>query len=239
MSKFSIDGEDESMLGKMNTVEVVSGTTFWKCCLYLVIIIVMLFFTSLITCVTNDECRNHIPTVNNMLNSTLVAPYIDGGLYASLGLHLLVVTGLYHMICPKFPYYAYMQLFFASCIYLSIIITMLVFPFTRWQSNWANLSILVSTTLWMTLVWISLFRYYRARPMSSKSVLTKFNALSLVLFFLCALIYIVLRSTHLHIVPKDDGILVVEIVGGLAFLAYMILCAIHIGSGQIQISFKE
>jgi len=242
-TKFTID-EDENInemekrltdFDEMNQPSFTSVTRLWKLIVILIIIISVLFFTSLIICVTNNQCRNHIPTINNMLNSTFVTPYVVSGMNAALGLHLVTTSGLYYMTAPKFPYWGYLQLFFAAAIYLSVIITMMVFPFTGWQVNWANVSIIMSLLLWMIVVLVSLFRYYRTRT-SSKQRLVKFNGILCLLYFLCALIYIVLRAVpDLDIVPRDDGLLVVEIVGGLAFFGFMILCALHVAGLEIQI----
>lgn len=241
-TKFTIDEDEGGEMGKrladfdeMNQPSFTSVTKLWKLVVVLIIIIVILFFTSLIICVTNDQCRNHIPTVNNMLNSTFTTPFVVSGMNAALGLHLVTATGLYYLTESKFPYWSYLQLFFAAAIYLSIIVTMMVFPFTGWQINWANVGIIVSLWLWMLIVLVSLFRHYRART-SPKQSLVKWNGVALLFFVVCSFIYLVLRGIpQLDVIPKDDGILVVEIVGGISFFAFMILCGIHVGGLEIQI----
>lgn len=241
--KFTIEDDEEkgemakrlTDFDEMNHPSFTSVTKLWRLVLVLIIIIVVLFFTSLIICVTNDQCRNHIPTVNNMLNSTFTTPFVVSGMNAALGLHLVTSAGLYYLTEAKFPYWSYLQIFFAAAIYLCIIVTMMVFPFTGWQINWANVSIIVSIWLWLLIVLVSLFRHYQSRT-SPKQRLVKWNGVALLLFFICSLIYIVLRGVpHMGIVPRDDGILVVEIVGGIAFFCFMILCGLHIGGLEIHI----
>lgn len=210
-------------------------TKLWRLLAVLILIMVVLFITSMILCFTNDQCRNHIPTVSNMLNSTFSAPYLTSGMNAALGLHLITSTGIYYMTEHNAFLWSYLQIFFALSMYLCVIITLLVYPFTGWETNWANLSIILTTIMWMTCVAVALWRHYN-RKMSWKQRLVRWNVMFLVLFLLCSIVYIVLRSVHMHIVPKDDGILVVEIMGGISFFFFMILCVVHIAGLQISIN---
>lgn len=241
-TKFTIDEDEHIDMDKrltdfdeLNQPRFKTVTKLWRLLALLVMVICMLCLTSIIICATNNQCRNHIPTVSNMLNSTLVAPFITGGLYGTLGLHLVIASGFYYMLHQQHPYWSYLQLFFADTIYLSVIITMLVYPFTGWQMNWAIVTILVTVALWMLIVLLSLIRYYQRRT-SAKQRLVKFNGILCLLYIVCSIIYIVLRGIpDLGIIPRDDGILVVEIIGGLSFFLFMILCVIHIGGLEIQI----
>lgn len=201
----------------------------------LIILIGVLFFTSMMLCVTNDQCRNKIPTISNMLNSTFTTPFVVSGMNAGLGLHLVTTTCLYSMTRVYVMIWATLQLFLAFAIYFSVIITMMVFPFTGWESNWANLSVILSITMWMAAVMLCLYRFY-GRKLDRKRGLLRWNVVLLVLFILCTIVYITLRSVgSMGIVPRDDGILVVEIVGGMSFFIFMSLLLVHIGSLEIQI----
>ena len=233
----SSDDEDNIRLShfdEQNNPNQGVTTKLWRMLAVLLFIMVALFFTSMILCFTNDHCRNHIPTVSNMLNSTFSAPFITSGMNAALGIHLITSAGIYYMTEHKAFLWSWMQMFMACGMYLCVIITMLVFPFTGWETNWANLAIIITTILWMTCVVVALWRYYN-RKMSGKKRLVRWNVAFLVLFLLCSIIYIVLRSVHMSVVPKDDGIVVVEIVGGISFFLFMILCVIHIAGLQISI----
>lgn len=202
----------------------------------LIVLMVVLFFTSMMLCVTNDQCRNNIPTLSNMLNSTFTTPFVVSGMNAGLGLHLISSWCLFSMTSVHVYIWSMLQVFLAVALYFSVIITMLVFPFTGWESNWANVTVILSLILWMLSVMLCLYRFY-GRRLQGRRGLLRWNVFLFVLFFSCALVYIVLRSVgSLGIVPKDDGILVVEIVGGLSFFAFMVLLLVHIGGMTVHLS---
>lgn len=231
------DDEDSVRLGhfdEQNNPNYGVTTKLWRMLAVLLVIVIILFFTSMILCFTNNQCRNHIPTVSNMLNSTFSAPFITSGMNAALGIHLITASGIYYMTEYNAFLWSWMQMFMACGMYLSIIITMFVFPFTGWETNWANLSIIITAALWMVCAIVALWRYYN-RKISRKQKLVRWNFALFVVFLLCAISYIVVRAVPLDIVPKDDGILVIEIIGGISFFCFMILCVIHIASLQISI----
>lgn len=201
----------------------------------LIVLVAVLFFTSIMLCVTNDECRSNIPTISNMLNDTFTTPFVVSGMNAGLGLHLITSWCLYSMTCVHVYLWSMLQAFFAVAVYFSIIVTMFVFPFTGWELNWANLTVIFSLILWMASVMLCLYRYY-GRKMQGRRGLLRWNVVFFVVFLLCSIVYIALRSVgSLAMVRKDDGLLVVEIVGGLSFFMFMILMLVHIGRMTIHL----
>ena len=204
----------------------------WKMLVFLIGLIVLLFASSMILCGINNECRNHIPTMANMLNSTFSTPFLVSGLNAALGLHFITVLGLHQLTEPKAHYWSILQVFFAILIYASVVITLFVFPFTGWPSNWANVAIIVTFSLWELLVIMSLYR-------SRKQQYIRWYLSMFCFYAACSLCYIVLRAVpNLSIVPRDDGILVVEIVSGLAVLGFFSICIAQISSATIEIHAK-
>lgn len=201
----------------------------------LIALIVVLFFTSMMLCVTNDECRNKIPTLSNMLNSTFTTPFVVSGMNAGLGLHMITTWCLYSMTSVHVYLWSMLQVFLAIAVYFSVIVTMFVFPFTGWEANWANLAVIFSLVLWMVSVMLCLYRFY-GRKLQGHRGLLRWNVVFFALFAMCTIVYIALRSVgSLGIVPKDDGLLVVEIVGGLSFFAFMVLMLVHIGRMTVHL----
>ena len=212
------------------------GIKLWKVLAAFCLVIVLLCTTSLVLCISEDQCRNNIPTINNMLNSTFTTPYVISGMNSALGLHMILVFALYSLTQVHSIMWSWMQLFTALLVYTSLILTLLVFPFTKWENNWAEVSVIVTLTVWMVVVMTSLYRYY-GRKLDRKRKYLRINVGLFVLYVVCSLIYIILRSIgSMGIVPRDDGLLVVQLIGGLSIFGFMLICMIHVSHMTIQMS---
>jgi hypothetical protein len=204
-----------------------AGIQTWKVFVFLFALIAFLIIASAIICGTDSKCTHNIPTVKNMLNSTMSTPFIVSGLNAALGVHLVTSTFLYWTTTVKAPYWSSLQMISAIIMYATCIITLFVLPFTSWQNNWANVATLVALVFWMVFVQISLKR-------NRKSVVVLFTVM--LLYMVCVLIYIIVRAVP-DIPPegRDVGILVVELIGGLAITAFMFVCITHIYNMKIHV----
>lgn len=196
-----------------------------------VVLCAMLFASGAIVCGTDVQCRNHVPTVHNMLNSTTTAPYITVAFCFALFIHLILSAFIY-IDCRKRAYYwCALQLVCAVLMYVCMFVTLFVLPATGWTNNWANIPVLVFIALWMLCSNVALSRARtRRRCIGTQIALDA-------LFGCCALIYIVVRAVPtLEIPNKDAGILVVEVVGGLAVLAYLCLCIYQVRNAGMTMS---
>lgn len=224
---------DESILAEDEGTQQSKGYALWKVMLVLIGLACFLFMSSAILCGINVECRNHIPTLHNLMNSTFSTPFVVSGMNAVLGLHFISSVSLYQLTEARTRYWSLLQVGLACCIYLSTIITLFVFPFTGWEMDWANLSIIISTMLWQSVVVLCLWRHYAVH--ASRRTLLKWSIACIVLYASCSLIYIVLRGVQtLSLVARDDGMMVVEIVAGLSFLLFMGFVVVHTARVRLQ-----
>lgn len=194
--------------------------------LVLALVVVTLFVASAIVCATNTTCLSRIPTVNNMLKSPIITPYVITALNTVGVIHLIVSLGLYSVTVEKAPHLSRLQLLFAALIYVAAGVTLFILPFTAgWDANWGNLAILVAVAIWMVAVQISTIRGKPFDPIPPG--IWRWQVASMLLYDACAITYIVLRAVDLPYVNKSVGILVCEIVGGLAvtmfFLAIVLI----------------
>ncbi len=190
----------------------------WKIFLALFAIILFMFITSSIICGSSLECRYHIPTVSNMLNSTIATPFLISGFNAAIGFHFLTVIFLYCMTISGAYYWSILQVSSGMIIYASLVVTLFIIPFTGWEHNWANVAVLSGLALWMIMAQVSIKRGLRT---SSKKMLIPF------LFYCsCVITYIVVRgvSADLPENGRDIGMMVCEIVGSISFIVFMLMC---------------
>ncbi len=117
----------------------------------------------------------------------------------------------------------------AALLYISVVVTLFVFPFTDWDRNWANVSILVSLNLWMVFVVIALKRFYRHR-IDNKRKLLAASLFCNGLYFLSSLAYVVLRQR------TEDWLLVSEILSAIAIGGFLVLSLAHIWNLEFSIS---
>ena len=198
----------------------------WKIFLFLFVIILFLFVSSAIVCGTDDGCRSNIPTIQNMLTSNLSVPFVISGLNVVLGIHLLISTFLFFTTNIKAPHFSALQVLSAVFSYVSCIVALFVLPFTGWANDWVNVSTIVILAFWMCFAQVSLKRnLYSIRWFS----------LMTIIYICCIIPYIVVRAVpDIPIYGKDVGLLVIEIVGGLSFVLFMILCIRHIYKMEIR-----
>jgi hypothetical protein len=194
----------------------------WKIFIFLFAIVLFMFITSSIICGSNVECRYHIPTVSNMLNSTISTPFLISGFNVAIGFHLLTSASLYCTTIAYAYYWSVLQFAFAVVVYSTCFITLFIIPFTGWENNWANLSILVSLIIWMILAHLSIKRTF---PRTANG----WSAIPFYTFCSCVLIYIIVRAVpNLPENGRDIGMMVMEIVGSISFIAFMGMCVWYI-----------
>lgn len=188
----------------------------WKIFATLFAIILFMFITSAIICGSNEECRYHIPTVSNMLNSTMTTPFLISGFNTAIGFHMLTVVSLYCMTVGTAYYWSILQASTAVLVYASLVITLFIIPFTGWEYNWANLGALVGLVLWMGTAQVSIIRGFHT---SFRQTLIPF-----VLFVSCVIVYIAVRSAVHGVNERDVGLVVTESIGCVSFVVFMLMC---------------
>lgn len=224
--KFNVLSEEDSRTSDWIKV--------WKILATIATFGIIAILTGIIICTISDDCRNHIPTMSNMLNATITSPYVVFGMTSGMFVHGGTVFCLFGMTKDHVWIWSWAQVIFAGLTCICLLITMFVFPFTGWERNWANVSVILCVILWMITIMVCLYRYYR-RKIQRKRVTLRFLLFFFSLFVACVIVYVVLRSIgSLHIVPKDDGILVVELVGGISFFLFEALCIFQIVKLELQ-----
>jgi hypothetical protein len=204
----------------------------WKIMLTMTGLVVFVLAGSAIICGTDDKCRNHVPTVQNMLNSTLSTPFFITGVNVALGAHFIIAVSITYVTKARAMYWGVLQMTSAIVIYFCCIATLFVMPFVGWQNNWTNVTILIAIALWMVLSQISLRRGLR------NTIRWGFNIMYL--YIVCVIPYIVVRAIpDLPIQGKDAGLLVCEIVGALSFVMYMCVCLAHVYNVSIRLYHPE
>lgn len=191
----------------------------WRILLGISLLVFILLITSILVCGTNEVCRARLPTLNNLLNSTFVAPFMVTALNSILSLHLFTAMGIYYKTENR------IQLICAMAVYVSVVITMFVFPFTNWSQNWANVTIIFTLSIWMLVTLLALRRFYRHRINGRRNMLL-WSTCMWVLYVTGSVIYIVLRS-----LPPETagaGLLIVEIASGIGLCGFLLSCVGHI-----------
>ena len=148
---------DQELLGGTHNTPSVP-IPIWKILLVMTGLVVFVLTGSAIICGTDNQCRNHVPTAQNMLNSTLSTPFFITGVNFALGAHFLIAASITYVTKGRSPYWAALQMTSAIIIYFCCIATLFVMPFVGWQNNWTNVTILVAIAIWMALAQISLRR---------------------------------------------------------------------------------
>jgi hypothetical protein len=204
------------------------GIAVWKIFTFLGFLLVFLFGGAGIICGTDSKCRNYVPTVQNMLNSTFATPFVVSGFYTVLGGHFVVSVCLYSATSVRSYYWSGLQLVAAALIYFCCVVTLFVLPFTGWPNNWANVSILVAIALWMLCVQVSMRR-------GLHRLLIGYPFVAQYVYYACVIPYIVVRAVpDIPVQGKDAGILVCEVVGGVALLVFMAMLVAHVWSMRIR-----
>lgn len=209
----------------------IKNIPLYRVFLFFILLVVILIITTILVCGTDQTCRKTVPTLNNLLNSALVAPFLVTGLNAILGLHLFVSVGIYYMTQIKTPKWARVVLLTSILTYISIVVTLFVFPFTSWEKDYANYLIILFITLWMLTINICLKIFYEHSLFEKKHLFIWTIGCTSV-YIVASLVYIILRSGF----PNElSGILVVEILSGLSFFIFIVLCLAHIWKMEIKI----
>lgn len=217
----------------LETIPPSRPVPLWKIYVILSSMILAFFAGSAIICGSDVQCRNHIPTVGNMLNSTMIAPFLITGFNAAIGIHFITVVGIYNVAMHKALYWALLQSFAAIMVYASTVATLFVLPFTGWSNNWANVFILVNILVWMIVAQIALAQGLRHRRMWPFVSMT-------ILFFLCLIPYVVVRAVpDIPLPNKDVGLLVCEMIGGLSLGFFVLACILHVWNVQIKVYHPE
>lgn len=204
----------------------------WKILLLLSGLVIFVLAGSAIICGTDDKCRNHVPTVQNMLNSTLSTPFFITGVNVALGGHFIIAACITYVTKGRAYYWGVLQMASAVIIYFCSIATLFVMPFVGWQNNWTNVTILAAIAVWMILAQIALRRGLR------NPIRWGFNIMWL--YVICLIPYIVVRAVpDIPIQGKDAGILVCEIVGSLSLVLYMCVCLAHVYNVTVRLYHPE
>lgn len=200
----------------------------WQILLGCLLLVIFAFVGSAIVCGTDAACTNHLPTVANMLNSTMALPFVVTGFNTGFAIYFLIVFAIASVTRVKAPYWAIIQSFLSIIVFVCVFFTLALSTYVRWKYNWANISILVSLAVWMLAAQIALRRGLRETRRWSFTIMY--------LYCVCILIYIVVRAVPTLPIPnKDIGILVCEIVGGLSVALYIFVCFWHVKNARVHV----
>lgn len=196
----------------------------WRILFSISLLIVLLLISSILVCGTNQVCRAHLPTLNNLLQSSFVSPFLITALNSILSLHLFTSMGIYYKTGSR------LSILSAVIVYISVVITMFVFPFTDWSKNWANITIIVALILWMIITVLALKHFYRHRLVNRRKMLF-FSGCTCFLYTCSSIMYIVCRGVG----ATDTLILISEIFSGFGIAGFLMLCVAHIWDLQFKI----
>jgi hypothetical protein len=202
----------------------------WRILVGISLLIAVLLVSTILVCGTNEQCRARIPTLNNLLHSTFVAPFLITSMNAVLSLQLFISVGIYYKTQRKAPHWSRIVMLTSIMVYVSVVITLFVFPFTDWDGNYANVTIIVSLNLWMIALIVSLRSFYRHRIDNKHKVLFLSKICCLV-YALASLAYVLLRVFPVY----EKILLVAEIFSALALGAFLIASLAHIWSLEFSI----
>jgi len=200
----------------------------WRILISISLLIIVLLSSTVLVCSTNEQCRARIPTLNNLLHSTFVAPFLITSLNCLLSLQLFVSVGVYYKTQVKARHWSRLLMLTSILVYVSVVITLFVFPFTDWDKNWANITIIVSLNLWMITLIVCLRRFYRHRIDNKRNKLF-FSTGFCIMYTLASLGYIVLRFL------QESWLLVTEILSAIAIGGFLMLSLAHIWNLEFSI----
>ena len=204
----------------------------WRIVVSISLLIIVLLASTVVVCGTNEICRARIPTLSNLLNSTFVAPCLITSLNCLLSLQLFLSMSIFYKTRVKAPYWSRLQMLASTLVYVSVVITLFVFPFTDWSKNWANITIIVSLNVWMAVIIISLRRFYRHR-IDSKQNMLFFSTCFCMLYALSSVSYIIIRVVS----PEFEAwLLITEIFSAIAIGGFLVLCLGHVWNLEFSIS---
>lgn len=198
----------------------------WILQLVLLVLFILFFIGSIALCGISNTCRGHIPTLNNMLNSVVAVPYIMCALNTMIGIHFITVLALFYKTNASSYYWSRLQVIMAMIVYLCTAITLFVYPYTGWESNWANISISFTYLLWEIICMRAIWRCEK------KPLHVGWMLLSTLFYALNLIVYIVLRAIPNNL---DIGILVTELLMGCSVLIFMGLCILQVFQMEISL----
>jgi len=216
----------------LNVDENVHTIPLWRIVVSIFGLIIILLLSTAIVCGTNAVCRSNIPTLGALLDSPLIAPFIVTAMNSVLSLHLFVSMGIYYMTENNGYIVARVQMVSSILVYVSIVVTLFVFPFTSWDRNWANMTIIVALAFWMLNVILCLRKHYKYKA-NAKRRLVNVQIGICVLYVLLSIAYVILRA-----LPLSGYLFFVEVGSGLSILTFLTICIAHLWSMSITIDVE-
>jgi hypothetical protein len=196
----------------------------WYIFVVILLFIVALFISTFVVCGTNGKCRKEIPTLHNLLESTIVTPFLIMGLTAVFILHFLISIGIYFITKHRAGKFTVLLLIITFATYISIIITLFVFPFTAWDNDYANYLIICSLCLWMFITTLCLMKHYRNIIYRKKSLIM-WNITAGFVYTFASIGYFIVQTFF----PSQlSGILACEICSGVSIVVFLAVSFIHI-----------
>jgi hypothetical protein len=214
----------------LDTDERQYSIPLWRIVLSIFTLIIVLALSTVVVCGTNEACRSRIPTLGELLDSSLIAPFIVTAMNSVLSLHLFVSAGIHYMVVDDGYIIARVQMAASLIVYGSIVITLFVFPFTSWDRNWANMTIIVALAFWMVTVILCMRKYYRYRA-NHKRRLVNLQIILCGLYVVWSALYVVFRFF-----PVSTNLLVTEIGSGVTILCFLFICIVHVWGMELKIN---
>ena len=228
--RFETADDEENLVVNDQAIALLNGWAVWKIVSALLVAMVVILIVASIVCGTNEQCRNHVPTLQNMLDSHLTSPFVTTAVNAMQMAHVMLVLALFTLTKDKALHWSILQFLVATLFHVVLFMTLFLVVFLGWDRNWANVGAIVVWMMWMLLVMKSLKKHHRYRTQRIEVTLLKWNWVCLAIFFISTVIYVVfraLRPTQMDFKGKDTAVLVSEILGGLSALGFMILLIFH------------
>ena len=202
----------------------------WRIAISSFALVILLFLSTILVCGTNMQCRERIPTLDNLLDSNFVAPFIVSAIYSLLSLHLIVSNGIYYLTNERAFISCKIQFLASVFVYVSTAITLFVFPITDWDRNWANLGVLLALAFWMICVVVCLRTHYKYKS-HYKRAYVKFHIIFAGLYVCFAIGYTVLRFF-----PQfASWLLITEIAICITIILFLGFSIMHVFSLELKI----
>lgn len=218
------DQIEPSILDSKGLLDAMSGLVVWKSVIVLMAGLTAILLAATIVCTTNESCRNHIPTVQNMLNSALTSPFVTTAINIFQLMHILLAMSIYCMCKERTYYWSVLQLVLATLFHTALLLTLFLVSFLGWNHNWANVGALVIWGLWMLLTLRCLHKYYKYRTNRVEIRLMRGQWVCLAVYTLMIIVYVIFRALSVHTLSfqgKDRVVLATEVLGGLAGAVFL------------------
>jgi hypothetical protein len=160
---------------------------------------IALWVVTILICAKDTECSSIPPTLNSLMQFPILLPYVVTAIN--------VVFVVQILICKYLRPRENIQLAGTAVIYVTLTVTMVVFPFAHWDKNFATYPLLAALGFWMaTVVWTF-----------GRKVFVWVIA-SAVTYWLSSFAYMVIRLAA----PQEvSGLLATEIACGLSIIAFL------------------